>query len=171
MINLEILQPMDGTDLLSDLADRRFLNPGTLRLAEGRKTPRWLPQAPGCLYAGSGGDLYDGGGDAPLKVGDLAEAVLGRHLLARFATDRHAGFIFATGEARTLAACLHDDTELDLPAAKAQRLIESGQRVYLTRDVLTYALLEAVRLVGRGNARAAGAGGPWTMRRLFGNVT
>jgi hypothetical protein len=126
------------------------------------------------VYAGTGGDLYAAGeGRAPIKVGDLADLVFGREMLGRFSHAEHAGYIFATQEAKILADCLQDDTELDLPADKARRLIETGKRIYLSRNILTYALLEAVRIVGYRNERGTVPvnGGAWTMRRIFGAIS
>ena len=192
MLHLDILQPVDGPDLLRDLAARPFLNPGRLQLETRRRAPAWLPPAAEYLYAGQDGVLYGaavretGIADPPKKVGDLAEIVFGRGLLQRFADTSHPGFIFETPEAKTLAACLADDTEIDLPAAKAQRLIGAGERIYLSRGVVVYALLEAVRAVGRANARYAARhpeqhtpyhvplnAAPeqlWTLRRVFGTI-
>lgn len=174
MISLEILQPLDGGELLEGFADRPFLNPGALRLTAGRKAPKWLPAAPGCLYADAEGDLYESAsveGRAARKVGDLAGLVLGRDLLGRFDATGQAGFVFRTGEPGALAACLQDDTEVDLPLDKALRLLAEGRRIHLTRNVLHYALLEAVRAIGRANARRSAPGDdPWTMRRVFGTV-
>ena len=192
MLHLDILQPVDGPGLLRDLAARPFLNPGRLQIETRRKTPTWLPPAAEYLYAGQDGVLYGarvhdtGLADPPKKVGDLAEIVFGRGLLQRFADTSHPGFIFETREAKALAACLADDTEIDLPAARALRLIGEGERIYLSRGVLVYALLEAVRVVGRGNARYAArhteqhhphhiplTAAPedlWTLRRVFGTI-
>lgn len=183
MLRLEILQPLAALDDPADLGDRPFLNPGRLELANGRKLPAWLPPAPGCLYLGLGGDLYgvvagsDGTLSAPRKRGDLAEIVFRRPLLSRFADTRHAGFIFDTTEPQALAACLADDTEIDLPVAKARRLIEAGQRIFLSRAVINAALLAAVRRVGRENGRvaarrstASAPSGFWTLRIVFGAI-
>ncbi len=175
-MNLEIIAPFDGTGDVAGLALRRFLNPGTLKLGAGRKTPSWLPHDPRVLYAGEGGDLYaltsdiEGGYGAPRKVGDLADVVLGRALLQRYAAKAEPGFVFGTDEAPTLARCLEDDTEVDLPAEEAERLVREGKPIVLPRAVLTYALLEAVRTVGRNNARLVDGERPWTLRRIFGEV-
>ncbi len=177
MLKLEILVPLDGSDLAAGLAERPFLNPGSLTVAAGAKGPRWLPPGDGTVYLAENGDLYAlakgaGGKASPRKVGTLAEHLFGKELAERRLTHASSpGFIFETYEAKALSACIEDE-ETDMPASKCRRQIEAGKRIYFTHVGLERSLLRSARFVARRNAGTKPRGGerPWTLDRLFGQV-
>ena len=177
MLKLEILLPLDGSDLAAGLAERPFLNPGSLTVAANAKGPRWLPPGDGAVYLAGNGDLYAlakaaDGKAAPRKVGTLAEHLFGKELAERRLTQTDSpGFIFSTEEPKALAACVFDE-ETDMPVSKCERLIRAEKRIYFNRAGLERSLMEAVRFVAGRNARAKPREGerPWTLDRLFGQV-
>ncbi len=63
---------------------------------------------------------------------------------------------------------------MSLSAKKAESLIRAGEPVTVTRDVLDYAVIAAVRAVGAYNAAQAARNPqgdePWTLRRIFGTI-
>ncbi len=177
MVTFDILRSTNGVDFLPTVAEHAIRNPGILTLNQGRRAPFWVPPGQGYAYLARDGELYEAGSDddaPPRRVGNLTEAVFGTALLTRVAANARGAFVFTTREPQVLAQCLEDDTQVSLSAKKAESLIRAGEPVTVTRDVLDYAVIAAVRAVGGYNAAQAARNPqgdePWTLRRIFGTI-
>ncbi len=167
-ITLTILDA-PGLTGLADLVGRPFTTRGRVSVDARKGKPVWLPQTRGCVFVDPAGVAYTASADgSPTKLGSLTEAVFGRTTLARFAHSAHLGLKFEGCLPKILAPCIEDDTAVDLCLDKARRLLDRGERIYLARENLTYAVREALERVGR-TRRGDPAG--LTLRAVFGTIS
>lgn len=188
-----MLTPVAGPTLMLGIAERAFLNPGTVVVDVRGAHPTWLPPVAETVYLDpetSGLYTVTSPPGVPVEInkeGPLGLYVLGPHAYKALRRKATVDLVFANSAITVLSQCLEDDAQLDLPASKARRALERVRPITVTYAIMMYALSRAVSAVGRSNARfidPAPQDAPpphhvpltvppneaWTLRRVFGSV-